>query len=122
MTDSSRKKFWSRLWQRRPWIQIVSLVLTNSWLTREVTKGFPCLALNCYACPLAATACPIGSIQHFVAIRQVPLYVLGVLGLAGALGGRFACGWLCPFGWLKEQIYKLPVVKWGVKPRAPARW
>ena len=122
MTDSNRRGFWPRLWQRRPWVQIASLVLTNSWWTREVTKGFPCLALNCYACPLAVTACPIGSIQHFVALRQVPLYVLGVLGLAGALGGRFACGWLCPFGWLQEQIFKLPVIKWAVKPRARARW
>jgi ferredoxin-type protein NapH len=115
------------LWQRRVWVQIASLVLTNSWFTREVTKGFPCLALNCYACPLAVTACPIGSIQHFVAIRQVPLYVLGVLGLAGALGGRFACGWLCPFGWLQEQVHKLPVRKWAatrwrIKPRNRARW
>lgn len=110
------------LWRRRAWVQIASLVLTNSWFTREATKGFPCLALNCYACPLAVTACPIGSIQHFVAIRQVPLYVLGVLGLAGALGGRLACGWLCPFGWLQEQVHKLPVRKWAVKPRNRAPW
>jgi ferredoxin-type protein NapH len=122
VTEPSREGFWSRLWRRRPWVQIASLVLTNSWFTREVTKGLPCLALNCYACPLAVTACPIGSIQYFVGIRQIPLYVLGVVGLAGALGGRFACGWLCPFGWLQEQIYRLPVRKWAPKPRTRARW
>jgi polyferredoxin len=48
--------------------------------------------------------------------------VLGVIGLAGALGGRFACGWLCPFGWFQEQMFKLPVRKWVVRPRARARW
>jgi ferredoxin-type protein NapH len=119
--NANRPGFWSRLWRRRPWVQIASLVLTNSWFTAQVTKGLPCLALNCYACPLAVTACPIGSIQHFVTIRQIPLYVLGVLGLAGALGGRFACGWLCPFGWLQEQIHRLPVPKWAVKPRDRVR-
>jgi polyferredoxin len=67
-------------------------------------------------------ACPIGSLQHFAAIRRVPFYVLGVLGVIGALGGRVACGWLCPFGWLQELIYKLPVVKWEIRPRKRAPW
>ena len=118
----ARGEFWSRLWERRPWVQIASLVLLNSYFTQNVTRAVPCLALNCYACPLAAMACPIGSIQHFVGLRQVPFYVLGVIGLAGALGGRFACGWFCPFGWLQELIYKLPVPKWAVRPRRQASW
>jgi polyferredoxin len=103
-------------------VQLASAVVTNSWFTQRVTKGLPCLALNCYACPLAVTACPIGSLQHFAALKQVPLYILGVIGLAGVLGGRFACGWLCPFGWLQEWLHKVPVRKWRTRPRKRARW
>jgi ferredoxin-type protein NapH len=67
-------------------------------------------------------ACPIGSMQHFVGLKELPWYVLGVIGLAGALGGRFACGWLCPFGWIQELIHKIPVPKWAIQPRKRARW
>ena len=113
---------WVRLSLYRGWVQFVSALVTNSWFTQRVTKGLPCLSLNCYACPLAVTACPIGSIQHFAALRQVPLYVLGVVGLAGVLGGRFACGWLCPFGWLQEWLNKIPIPKWRIQPRERASW
>jgi ferredoxin-type protein NapH len=113
---------WSGLVSRRSWVQFLATVITNSWFTREVTKGIPCLSLNCYACPLSAAACPIGTLQHFAGIQQFPFYLLGVLALAGALGGRFACGWFCPFGWLQEWMYKLPLPKWTVQPRQRARW
>ena len=119
---SDKKGFWSRVWDKRPWVQLGSLVLLNSWFTQNVTKAVPCPGLNCYACPLASLACPIGSLQHFAGERQIPFYLLGVLGLIGALGGRMACGWLCPFGWLQEQLHKLPVRKWPVRPRKRARW
>lgn len=117
-----RSRLWSMLFQNRGWVQFASFLAMNSWFTQQVTKGLPCLALNCYACPLAVTACPIGSIQHFIEVGQVPFYVLGVIGAAGALGGRFACGWLCPFGWLQEWLYKLPLPKWRIRPRGRAPW
>ena len=41
----------------------------------------------------------------------MPFYVLGVVWLVGALAGRAACGWLCPFGWIKELVYRLPTPK-----------
>ncbi len=113
---------WRRSLALRPWIQAIATLTWNSWFTRNVTKGIPCLALNCYSCPLSATACPIGSMQYFVELKQGPWYVLGVVGLAGALGGRFACGWLCPFGWLQELLFKIPLPKWRIRPRSPARW
>jgi ferredoxin-type protein NapH len=111
--DQTRKqRFWLWLAQRRPSVQVVSALTLNSYFTQAVTKGFPCPALNCYACPAAAFACPIGSIQHFIgAQRKIPLYVLGVVGLIGTLVGRASCGWFCPFGWLQELLYKLPVRK-----------
>jgi len=113
---------WTRLARRRVWVQLAATLLTNSYFTQQVTRGLPCLALNCYACPLAATACPIGAIQNLLGGRQIPLFVLGVIGLSGAVGGRFACGWLCPFGWLQELLYGLPVPKWRVRPRRRAPW
>jgi polyferredoxin len=102
-------------------VQLLSLLFINSYVTQEVTKAVPCLALNCYACPAAAFACPIGSLQHMAvrcaqalafgdpigALQAVPVYVLGILGLAGALIGRGACGWFCPFGFLQELLFKL---------------
>jgi len=95
----------------------VSALLLNSYATQQVTKGLPCPALNCYACPAAACACPIGSLQHFVILRSVPFYVLGVVALAGVLVGRAACGWLCPFGWLQDLFYRLPLPKWRLPNR-----
>ncbi len=102
-------------------VQLLSFLFINSYVTQEITKGVPCLALNCYACPAAAFACPIGTLQHMAvrmglalswgdplgALQAVPVYVLGILGLAGALIGRGACGWFCPFGFLQELLFTL---------------
>ena len=60
--------------------------------------------LNCYSCPGAVGACPIGSLQSFLgALRfRFPYYVIGMLIFFGALLGRTVCGFLCPFGWLRS--------------------
>jgi ferredoxin-type protein NapH len=71
--------------------------------------------LNCHACPTAFMACPIGILQYFAAVRQIPLFLLGMLGSIGMLFGRAACGWLCPFGWVQDTLHKIP----GVKLRLP---
>jgi polyferredoxin len=63
--------------------------------------------LNCHSCPLAVFACPVGVLVNFSALRLLPFITLGVLGLAGALGGRFVCGWLCPFGLLQDWAKKI---------------
>jgi len=34
-------------------------------------------------------------------------FVIGFLGTIGMLAGRFPCGWLCPFGFLQELMYKI---------------
>lgn len=89
---------------RRRYVQAISFLLMNSFFLQAL-KAVPCLGLNCYACPGAIFACPIGTLQHFVAIRQFPFYTLGVLTLAGTLVGRLACGWLCSFGWFQELMH-----------------
>lgn len=87
-------------------VQALSFLLMNSYVLQGL-KAIPCPGLNCYACPGAILACPIGTLQHFAILRQVPFYTLGVLGLIGVIVGRMACGWLCPFGWLQELLYEM---------------
>ena len=115
--ETPMQRFWMWLARRRGVVQAASAVALNSYVTQRVTKGLPCPALNCYACPAASFACPIGSIQHFIGRGKVPLYVLGVVGMVGALIGRASCGWFCPFGWIQELIYKIPVPKLRLRNR-----
>jgi len=74
-------------------------------------KGIPFPVLNCYACPLARTACPIGSLQHYAAIRAIPYYLIGIFGITGFAVGRAPCGWLCPFGFIQDLLYKIKTFK-----------
>jgi ferredoxin-type protein NapH len=108
---------WIRLAERRSLVQVISAVVINSSVTQRLTRGFPCPALNCHACPAAAFACPIGALQHFVTLGATPFYLLGVLALVGGLVGRAACGWLCPFGWIQELVHQLPGPKWRASNR-----
>jgi polyferredoxin len=91
---------------KRRQVQAISFLVMNSYFL-DMFKFVPCPGMNCYACPAAIFACPIGTLQHFIIIRQVPVYVLGVLSLIGLGVGRLACGWLCPFGGLQELLYSL---------------
>ena len=69
--------------------------------------------LNCYSCPGAVGACPLGSLQSFLGSRPVklPYYVAGLLLFFGALLGRAVCGFLCPMGWLQELLHRIPFPK-----------
>ena len=66
--------------------------------------------LNCYSCPGAVGACPLGALQNAAAASgaRAGFYVIGILMLSGLLLGRTICGWLCPFGLLQELLYKIP--------------
>ena len=69
--------------------------------------------LNCYSCPGAAGACPIGALQNALSARhfKVPYYVVGLLLFFGALLGRAVCGFLCPFGFLQDLLHRIPFPK-----------
>jgi len=72
-------------------------------------KQFCTPGLNCYACPYAVNACPLGSLQHFIGYGQYrfSLYVAGFLLLFGVLAGRLICGWICPFGLVQDLLHKI---------------
>ncbi len=77
------------------------------------TKGLCVPGLNCYSCPAAVGACPLGALQNAVAAsaKRPAFYVIGVLLLFGLTLGRTICGWLCPFGLIQELLHKIPSPK-----------
>ncbi len=107
---------------RSPFVALAGLILPNSYFTVIATKQIyegplkrACVPfLNCHACPTAYMACPIGVMQHFAAVRQVPYFLVGFLAAVGMVFGRAACGWLCPFGWIQDQLYKIKSRKFGI--------
>ena len=82
--------------------------------------------LNCYSCPGALGACPIGALQAALGgmKRHFPFYVLGMLMLFGVVLGRVVCGLLCPFGLVQDLLHKIPFPKAEVPRRIdrPARY
>ncbi len=82
-------------------------------------KQFCLPVLNCYSCPGALTACPIGSLQAISNDRKfsISLYVVGLLTLSGIIMGRWFCGWLCPFGLIQELLYKIPLKKLRIQKK-----
>jgi hypothetical protein len=94
------------------------LGFTNKAIYQGSLKEYCTPTLNCYACPGALFACPIGSLQHFVIVGQaVPAYVMGYLAAIGAVVGRMCCGWLCPFGFIQDLLHKARSVKIAI-PKA----
>lgn len=82
--------------------------------------------LNCYSCPGAVGACPIGSLQAVLggSKHNFSFYVIGLIMLFGIFFGRLICGFLCPFGLIQDLLYKLPIKKLKVNPKIdrPARY
>ena len=74
------------------------------------TKGICVPGFNCYSCPGAVGACPLGSLQNAIGTtnKQIGFYVFGILMLYGLILGRTICGWLCPLGLIQELLHKLP--------------
>jgi len=96
-------------------ILIASFFAGNNYFHKTIyqgkLKGFFFPGLNCYACPLARFSCPIGSLQNFIGVKTFPFYVLGFMGLLGITLGRFVCGWICPFGFFQELLYRIKTFK-----------
>lgn len=118
-----------KLHRFRHWIQAVWTVLTNGYIAgflqgkifRGNTKALCVPGLNCYSCPGALGSCPIGSLQAVLDSRDFVLsaYVTGFLLLFGVTLGRFVCGFLCPFGFVQDLLYKIPLFKRSKKKNMP---
>ena len=81
------------------------------------TKQFCAPGINCYSCPGAVGACPLGSLQgSFSAGHTTVYYVCGILLLYCLMFGRMICGWLCPFGLIQELMYKIKTPKLKKSP------
>lgn len=115
-------------------VQLIAAALFNGYLIgfqkgkifTGNTKAFCVPVLNCYSCPGALGACPIGALQTALGgIRHhFPFYVLGLLMLFGITMGRLVCGLLCPFGLVQDLLYKIPIPKQKVPKNIdrPARF
>ena len=100
----------------------IGVIFTNSYINAIWTKGLYegplrqiCIpGLNCHSCPFSVLACPIGIMQSFLCNHQIPFYLIGYIALIGILVGRAACGWICPFGWLQDMMFKIKSRKFGI--------
>lgn len=100
---------------KRKIIQIAAFGFTNSRLGNFAAgklyqgkwKKFCSPGINCYSCPAATFACPIGAMQSIASARRtnISFYVLGIVLAFGVIFGRAICGFLCPFGLIQELLY-----------------
>lgn len=105
----------------RLWVQLAWTALTNGYaagfakgrIYMGSTKRICLPGLNCYSCPGALGACPIGALQAVLGSNAYGFsyYVFGFLIAVGALSGRLTCGFLCPFGLVQDLLHKIPIPK-----------
>lgn len=123
MAMKEKLKKW--LPSKRKIMQLYFAVLFNAnlkgFITGNIyqgsTKNVCAPGINCYSCPGAVGACPLGSLQgSFSADHSTIYYVGGILLLYGIMLGRMICGWLCPFGLVQELAYKIKTPKLKKSP------
>ena len=106
---------------KRRLIQVYTALLYNANIKgiisgsiyKGATKNVCVPGFNCYSCPGAVGACPLGSLQNAFAEsdKQAPYYVIGILALFGLIFARTICGFLCPVGLGQELLYKIKTPK-----------
>ncbi len=106
---------------RRHGVQGLWALVTNSHIAGFIQgniykgnlKNICVPGLNCYSCPGAVGACPIGALQAVVGSWNFKFayYVIGFLIFIGAVFGRVVCGFLCPFGLIQDLLHKIPFPK-----------
>lgn len=106
---------------KRKLIQVYAALLYNAnmkgYISGEIFQGLSKSAcvpgLNCYSCPGAIGACPLGSLQNALSASKTrgPTYILGIILLYSIILGRTICGFLCPVGLVQELLYKIKTPK-----------
>ncbi|MCI5145377.1 MAG: 4Fe-4S binding protein [Candidatus Electrothrix sp. AR3] len=121
----------------RKWVQALWFFLANGFwgfpLTGTLYQGpmkvICSPGLNCYSCPASTAFCPVGSLQQLLLGVRFSIqtgqyffgtFVVGSIGMLGAVFGRFICGWACPFGFFQELLHKIPSRKFSIAE--PLRW
>lgn len=109
---------------KRRLIQVYAALLYNAnvkgFITGNIyssaTTKYMCVpGLNCYSCPGAVGACPLGAMQNALSESgtRAPYYVIGIIVLFGLTVARAVCGFLCPVGLFQELVYKIRTPKLG---------
>ncbi|MEE0205405.1 MAG: 4Fe-4S binding protein, partial [Peptococcaceae bacterium] len=122
------RMYWHRLKNRlsfQRWSQLGFILLINSYakgfqsgqIFAGASKSICVPVLNCYSCPGALGACPIGALQTVLGRGRFPFYVLGLMMAFGVVLGRAICGLLCPFGLVQDLLHKIPLPKYQLPPR-----
>ena len=120
--------YWHRLKNRlsfQRWSQLGFILLINSYakgfqsgqIFAGASKSICVPVLNCYSCPGALGACPIGALQTVLGRGRFPFYVLGLMMAFGVVLGRAICGLLCPFGLVQDLLHKIPLPKYQLPTR-----
>ena len=130
--DKKKKLLSEKTAQLRGWIQAAATMFTNIhipnlWKGRIYqgkAKAVCVPGLNCYSCPAASGACPIGAFQAVVGSSRFKFsyYITGFFILLGVTLGRFICGFLCPFGWFQDLLHKIPGKKLSTARLKPLRY
>lgn len=112
-------------------IQTLFAIITNAYLLfpfgpviyQGPLKSLCNPGLHCYSCPASILSCPVGAFQNMLASVRLSFQagmvhfgaiVVGYLGVIGVMTGRFACGWLCPFGLVQDLLHKIPTRKFNL--------
>ncbi len=108
---------------RRRIIQFYTFLLYNAnlkgYINGTIFKGnskYACVpGMNCYSCPGAVAACPLGALQNALTASKTTTayYVFGIIALFGLILGRMICGFFCPVGLGQELLYKIKTPKIG---------
>ena len=130
--DKIKRSLSKKTARMRGWIQAAATLLTNIHISNlfkgKIYQGKAktiCVpGLNCYSCPAATGACPIGAFQAVVGSSKFKFsyYITGFLILLGVTLGRFICGFLCPFGWFQDLLHKIPGKKFSTARLKPLRY
>ncbi|MEW6102108.1 MAG: 4Fe-4S binding protein [Candidatus Omnitrophota bacterium] len=85
----------------RPFTQL-SLFMAG-WMIGLCNRGLPC-----QNCPFSFGFCPIGTSQRIAFFKTFPVYLaLIFIALIGAVFGAMGCGWVCPGGFIQDNLHAL---------------
>ena len=119
-------KIWTFV-KNRTVIQAAWTLVTNSQLAnffkgtiyQGKLKSVCVPGLNCYSCPGATGACPIGALQAQLGgwKHGFAFYTAGLLLFFGAVFCRLVCGFLCPFGFVQDLLNRARTKKIHVRQK-----